>query len=87
MKPGNGDAQAQAAARKAYEHHDPAHTIFSERESNPCAARAFPDFDALWAGGEFAHWARTLLGPLRQALPAAASRKASGPGAATEGTP
>jgi len=28
-----------------------------------------------------------LLGPLRQALPAAASRKASGPGAATEGTP
>jgi exodeoxyribonuclease V gamma subunit len=71
MKPGNGDAKAQAAACKAYEHHDPAHKIFSERESNPCAARAFPDFAALWSAGEFGHWARTLLGPLRDALGAA----------------
>jgi exodeoxyribonuclease V gamma subunit len=50
------------------------------------AARAFPNFEALWAGGEFAHWARTLLGPMRQALPVAASRKASTPGRAAEDT-
>jgi exodeoxyribonuclease V gamma subunit len=87
LKEGANSAKPRDAARKAYEHHDPEHGASAERELNACAARAFPDFDALWAGGEFAHWARTLLGPLRQALPAAASRKASGPGAATEGTP
>jgi len=83
MKPGNGDAKAQVAACKAYEHHDPAHKIFSERESNPCAARAFPDFAALWSAGEFGHWARTLLGPLRDALgaaPEAAAAPAGGAG-------
>jgi exodeoxyribonuclease V gamma subunit len=63
------------AARKAYEHDDPEHGARAEREQNPCAARAFPNFEALWAEGEFAHWARTLLGPLRQALP---SSKAKG---------
>ena len=82
MKPGNGDAQALAAARKAYEHHDPAHKIFSERESNPCAARAFPDFAALWSDGEFGHWARTLLGPLRDALGAAPETAAAPSGGA-----
>jgi exodeoxyribonuclease V gamma subunit len=69
LKDGGDRAKAQDAARKAYEHHDPEHRAYAERELNPSAARAFPDFEALWAGGEFAHWARTLLGPMRQVLP------------------
>jgi len=70
LKEGADSTKPRDAARKAYEHHDPEHGARAEREQNPCAARAFPDFAALWAGGEFAHWARTLLGPLRQALSA-----------------
>ena len=78
LKEGADSAKPRDAARKAYEHHEPEHGARAEREQNPCAARAFPDFEALWAGGEFAHWARTLLGPLRQALPVT---KAKGRGA------
>jgi exodeoxyribonuclease V gamma subunit len=87
LKEGADSAMPRDAARKAYEHHDPEHGAYAERELDACAARAFPNFEALWAGGEFAHWARTLLGPMRQALPVAASRKASAPGRAAEGTP
>jgi exodeoxyribonuclease V gamma subunit len=70
LKEGADSAKPRDAARKAYEHHDPEHGAYAERELNASAARAFPDFESLWAGGEFAHWARTLLGPMRQALPA-----------------
>lgn len=82
LKEGADSAKPRDAARKAYEHHEPEHGARAEREQNPCAARAFPDFEALWAGGEFAHWARTLLGPLRQALPVT---KAKGRGAPISG--
>jgi exodeoxyribonuclease V gamma subunit len=75
---------ARESARKAYEHHDPEHGAFSERESNPCAARAFPDFEALWAAGEFAHWARTLLGPMRRSLGADGPPAAPSAGAQEE---
>ena len=75
LKEGADSAKPRDAARKAYEHHDPEHGARAERELNTCAARAFPDFDALWAGGEFAHWAGTLLGPLREALPAAKAKR------------
>ncbi|MFM8768732.1 MAG: hypothetical protein ACKOD9_13560, partial [Rubrivivax sp.] len=75
LKEGPGSTKPRDAARKAYEHHDPEHGARAEREQSPCAARAFPDFEALWAGGEFAHWARTLLAPLREALPAAKAKQ------------
>ncbi|HJV25535.1 MAG TPA: exodeoxyribonuclease V subunit gamma [Aromatoleum sp.] len=39
-----------------------------EIEDSPYLARAWPDFDALWAGGEFARLADTLLRPLYQAV-------------------
>jgi exodeoxyribonuclease V gamma subunit len=74
LKEGADSAKPRDAARKGYEHHDPEHGARAERELNACAARAFPDFEALWAGGEFAHWARTLLGPLRQTLPASKAK-------------
>jgi exodeoxyribonuclease V gamma subunit len=54
-----GDAEA---ARDHYERDD------GERDCSPYLARAFPDFDALWAGGEFARLAEALLRPLDEAL-------------------
>ena len=85
LKEGADRAKAQDAARKAYEHHDPEHRAYAERELNPSAARAFPDFEALWAGGEFAHWARTLLGPMRQVLPVTKSKGRGVPMSETAG--
>jgi exodeoxyribonuclease V gamma subunit len=79
LKEGADSAKPRDAARQAYEHREPEHGARAEREQNPCAARAFPDFEALWAGGEFAHWARTLLGPLRQALPVSKSKGRGAP--------
>jgi len=64
-KGGNADARAPeaalAAARAAYESGD------GERQRNAYLARAFPDFDALLADGEFARWVELLLRPLMQA--------------------
>jgi exodeoxyribonuclease V gamma subunit len=56
------------AARACYEEHDPDNGKFAERERNAYLARAFPDFEALWADGEFAQWAQALLRPLADAL-------------------
>jgi exodeoxyribonuclease V gamma subunit len=68
-KGGDGaEARAFADARKAYEHHDPRHQQFAEVRGDPCLARAFPGFDALWSDGEFAHWVQALLQPLWAAV-------------------
>jgi exodeoxyribonuclease V gamma subunit len=56
--------RAGEAARKAYEDHDPDFMTFGERGRNPYLARAFPDFEALWNGGEFEEWAEALLRPV-----------------------
>jgi exodeoxyribonuclease V gamma subunit len=39
-----------------------------EVETDAYLARAYPDFDRLWAGGEFTQWAEALLRPLYLAL-------------------
>jgi exodeoxyribonuclease V gamma subunit len=44
-----------------------------EVETDPYLARAFPDFAALYEGGEFALLAETLLRPLVDAMPVGAS--------------
>jgi exodeoxyribonuclease V gamma subunit len=72
-----GDAEA---ARACYEDHDPDNMKFGERDRNAYLARAFPNFEALWADGEMAHWAEALLRPLVDALgvPARAKNDAEG---------
>ena len=58
---------AGRAARQCYE----SDSQFSSGEARSDAAlsRAFADFDALWAGGAFAHWVDVLYAPLFAALP------------------
>ncbi|MDT7833654.1 exodeoxyribonuclease V subunit gamma [Aquabacterium sp. OR-4] len=75
---GPDSAEAHAAARAAYEDHEPAHGLYGEREGNAYLARAFTGFDALWAGGEFAHWALALLAPLDAALQRADDKPGKG---------
>ncbi|MCB1887775.1 MAG: exodeoxyribonuclease V subunit gamma, partial [Rhodocyclaceae bacterium] len=57
--------KAFAAARRAYEG-----DAWNPGERDRCAAlaRAWPDFDALWAGGEFGALAVALLRPLRETM-------------------
>lgn len=55
------DSDAGRAARLAYEG---GYMRRGEVEGSPYLARAWPDFDALWAGGEFAHLADMLLRPV-----------------------
>jgi exodeoxyribonuclease V gamma subunit len=69
---------ALKAARVCYEQHDPGWRIFGERDSNPYLARAFPDFNTLWADGEFARLADALLRPLHDALGNSRSTAAEG---------
>ena len=59
---------ARRAARQRYEDHDPPLMKFGERDSSAYLARAFADFDALWADGEFAHWSLTLVKPMADAV-------------------
>jgi exodeoxyribonuclease V gamma subunit len=47
---------------------------------NPYLARAFADFGALWAGGDFADWTQRLLQPLDDALGAPPRVKADAEG-------
>ncbi|MCI4186837.1 exodeoxyribonuclease V subunit gamma [Dickeya dianthicola] len=68
------DGEAGNAARQCYEEHDPANRKFAESASNAYLARAFPNFDQLWANGEFARWAQQLLAPLYQTLKAASAK-------------
>ncbi|MDB5861078.1 MAG: exodeoxyribonuclease subunit gamma, partial [Ramlibacter sp.] len=74
-----GDAEA---ARACYEDHDPDNMKFGERDRNAYLARAFADFEALWADGELAHWAEALLRPLVDALGVPARAKSDTEGAA-----
>lgn len=62
-------ADAFEAARVKYEDHEPKFNQFGERDGDAYLARAFPDFQALWAGGVFATWADALLRPLMDAMP------------------
>lgn len=62
------DGDAARAAQRAYEDHVPARKQFAERMRNPYLLRAFPDFDALWAEGEFARWCVKVLGPMAWAV-------------------
>ncbi|MEF9944066.1 MAG: hypothetical protein RR758_07775, partial [Burkholderiaceae bacterium] len=51
--------------------------LLSERDKSPWMARAFPDFDALAAGGEILPLTERLILPLREAInaPKAAPKK------------
>ncbi|MDP9902597.1 exodeoxyribonuclease V subunit gamma [Variovorax ginsengisoli] len=68
MPDGAATGEAAQAARDCYELHDPQNLRFSERDENPYLLRAWPQFDALWAGGAFAQWADRLLRPLHDAV-------------------
>lgn len=61
------DGDAARAARSAYEG---GFKTRGERDDSPYLLRAWPDFDALWAGGEFAQWTERLLRPLYDAVEA-----------------
>jgi exodeoxyribonuclease V gamma subunit len=65
-------AEAREAARLIYEG---AARQPGERETNPYLRRAYPDFSALAASGEFETLAVELLLPLHQAIPASSSSK------------
>jgi len=58
--------KARNAARKAYEG-----AYLQQGEVETCAylQRAYPDFDTLFASGEFAELAESLLRPLQRAIP------------------
>ncbi len=66
--PADGAARAQAAARACYEVDDERRRQRSERRTDPAVGRAWPDFDALWSGGEFARLADLWLRPLHAAV-------------------
>lgn len=65
------------AARACYEDSDPQYGKFGERDGNAYLARAYPDFDALWAEGEFARWSLALLKPLGDAVGRAPAKEAA----------
>lgn len=80
---GRPDTAAREAARAAYEDSDPAFGRFGERDQNAYLARAFPSFEALWQGGDFAASSLALLQPLSAALAKPSAR--SGKGTPDEG--
>jgi exodeoxyribonuclease V gamma subunit len=71
---------AQDAARVTYEG---AAAQKGERDTNAYLCRAYPDFSALAASGEFDELAMTLLLPLQRAIPASSSKSKN---TATNGT-
>jgi exodeoxyribonuclease V gamma subunit len=77
-------SKALAAARTRYEVHEPTFNQFAEREGNPALARAFPDFDALWSDGEFAHWVSALIQPLDDTIVRSAAKAGSAASGDTE---
>ena len=68
-------AEAREAARVAY---DGVGRQSGERSTNAYLSRAYPDFDALAASGEFETLAVALLLPLHRAIPVSASSKSKG---------
>lgn len=69
---GQIDDPAALAARATYEVHQPNFHRHAEVHDNPYLQRAWPNFEALWANGEFARLAELLLGPLNAELADAA---------------
>jgi exodeoxyribonuclease V gamma subunit len=67
-------AEARDAARLTY---DGAGRQQGERETNAYLYRAYPDFGALAATGEFERLAVALLLPLHRAIPASSSKSKS----------
>lgn len=61
--PPDGKLQAPDAEQKALDAARACHAQDCERD--PYLARAFPEFDDLWAGGDMANWTQALLEPLR----------------------
>ncbi len=75
---GSMTSEAGKAARKRYEPEGAAAGMPGGAESeSPYLQRVWPDFDALWAEGDFAFWANRLLKPLLDATgkPPPAERK------------
>ena len=72
--------KAMDTARKAYEG---AFKQIGEVDSCMYLQRAYPDFDALFADGEFAELAESLLRPLQDSIPAA-PKKTDNPAAKTD---
>jgi exodeoxyribonuclease V gamma subunit len=71
-----GAGAPREAARACYEDSDPAYGKFGECDGNAYLARAFRDFESLWAGGEFARWALALLKPMSDAVGRAPAKEA-----------
>lgn len=63
----NADTGEGAAYLKAAELYDGSFNP-GEKDRQPSLSRQFPDFAALWQGGEFAHWAGVLYQPMLTAL-------------------
>lgn len=80
---GPDDAAAWEAARACFEDGDTGSGRPGERDANAYLARAFVNFQALWADGEFAQWALALLAPLDAALQRADDKPGKGQRAAT----
>ena len=57
----------EVARLKAAESYDGGFSA-GEKDRQPSLCRQFPDFDALWQDGEFAHWAGVLYEPMLTAL-------------------
>lgn len=85
------DSLAGATARARYEQEDTFGGVSSERQRSPYLHRAYPDFDALWAGGAFVQWTHALLGPLYDAIeagkPVAAAARRAAAGADASSVP
>jgi len=58
------DSLSAGKARLAYDGQAGDFGKIGEVRGNPCLARAYPDFDALWADGRFAVWCDRLYAPL-----------------------
>lgn len=72
-----------AGARKVY---DGGYRQLGEVQADPCLARAFPDFDTLFASGEFAELAEDLLRPLLDTIDSGAREPSAPGGRRAEGT-
>jgi len=57
----------EAACAKAANFYDGGFTP-GEKARQPSLSRQYPDFDALWQDGDFAHWAGVLYEPMLKAL-------------------
>ncbi len=70
--PVNADKGEEMACAKAADVYEGGYKVVGEKVRQPSLARQFPDFEALWQDGEFAHWASALYEPMWMALEAGA---------------